>query len=145
MKQQAIPEVTALLARLAGRWRVVRRIEDRLGPGGRFDGEAVFAEVPGGLDYVERGVLVLGQGAPMQAERRSLWRAAGARVAVRFADGRGFHELDPAAACPEARHLCGDDVYDVAYDFAGRSGWGCVWRVRGPRKDYRMVTRYARG
>lgn len=138
-------QAETLLRHLAGRWQIARRIEDRRGPGGRFDGVAAFVRVAGGLDYAEAGVLVLGQGAPMQAERRHLWRADGARVAVFFADGRAFHDFDPAAARPDARHLCGADIYEVTYDFARWPDWETEWRVRGPRKDYRMITRYAPG
>ena len=138
-------QAEAFLRRLAGRWRLARRIEDGRGPGGSFDGAAVFLQVADGLDYSETGELVLGQGAPMRAERRYLWRAAGGRVAVFFADGRAFHDFDPAGARAEARHLCGADIYDVTYDFARWPDWETVWRVRGPRKDYRMVTRYAPG
>ena len=138
-------QAEAWLGRLAGRWQVARRIEDRLGPEGRFEGVAVFEPAAGGLDYTETGALVLGQGAPMRAGRRHLWRAEGARVVVYFADGRAFHDLDPEAARPAARHLCGADVYDVTYEFARWPDWETVWRVRGPRKDYRMITRYAPG
>jgi len=141
--QETAFDARAWRAGLAGRWRVTREIADAIGPDGRFDGEAVFSEAPGGLDYVERGVLRLG-GAVLQAERRALWRAEGPRVAVFFADGRPFHTFDPAAPRPEARHVCGADVYVVAYDCAFWPHWETVWRVHGPRKDYRMVTRHAR-
>jgi hypothetical protein len=125
-----------------GRWRIARTIEDRLGGEGRFDGEAVFAAQGAVLHYRETGELRLGDGPGFQAERSYLWRQAGGRIAVDFADGRAFHEFDPAA--PDARHLCIADDYAVRYDFAGWPDWRAEWTVQGPRKDYTMVSRYRR-
>lgn len=128
------------LADFTGRWRVERQISDRLGPDGLFEGEAVFAPVPGGLTYHETGTLRLGQGRGFPAERAYFWRADGARIAVDFADGRPFHDFDPAA--PAAYHLCIADGYSVRYDFAGWPAWQAEWTVKGPRKDYTMISRY---
>jgi hypothetical protein len=62
-------------------------------------------------------------------------------AAVEHGDGRPFHDFDPAD--PVARHLCGADDYAVRYDFADWPCWRAEWTVRGPRKDYRMVSAYA--
>jgi hypothetical protein len=62
---------------------------------------------------------------------------------VLFADGRPFHAFDPGAARPEAAHDCPPDLYRVRYDFSDWPDWQAAWEVRGPRKDYRMVSRYA--
>jgi len=141
----------ALLARLEGRWRLARRVAEDGGGTALFEGWAAFR--PGGdgvLDYAETGWLRLADAPPMRAERRYAWRAQGGRVFVSFADGRPFHDFAPAD--PRARHLCGADVYDVAYRFDatddgandGADAWEAEWRVRGPRKAYVMVTRYCR-
>lgn len=129
----------------AGVWRIERRIEDLGGgPAGRFEGEAVLTPTAGGLAYEESGLLRLGAGVPMLATRRYLWQAAGpGRIEVAFEDGRPFHgfELDDGA---EAAHDCAPDLYRVRYRFGDWPRWEAVWRVTGPRKDYRMESRYAR-
>ncbi|MBI1217366.1 MAG: trigger factor [Rhodobacteraceae bacterium] len=130
----------------AGRWVLERRIDDRLaGAVGRFEGVAELTPDGAGLAYVERGLLTLGTGAPMAAERRYVWAAGEAgRIAVAFADGRAFHSFDPGAGTAEATHWCDPDDYRVSYDFSGWPLWRAVWQVRGPRKDYRMESVYRR-
>lgn len=89
----------------------------------------------------ESGVLRLG-GRDYAAGRVTRWHFAedgGVRVA--HDDGRAFHAFDPAS--PRALHLCGDDRYEVDYDF-GADSWISRWQVTGPRKDYCMTTRYTR-
>ena len=125
-----------------GRWQIARRIEDRLGPDGVFAGAAVFAPVPEGLAYRETGLLRLGGGAGFHAERSYLWREAGGRIVVAFADGRSFHDFDPAD--PVAHHRCAADGYAVRYDFSAWPLWRADWTVQGPRKDYAMRSTYRR-
>ena len=129
-----------------GRWRIEREIEDvAAGRTGRFVGEAVFAAVAGGLDYAETGTLAFDGAAPMAACRRYLWRDAGSgTVEVCFEDGRFFHRIDLEAPLPAAAHACAPDLYRVRYDFGDWPRWRAEWRVSGPRKDYAMVSRYAR-
>lgn len=132
------------LADFEGVWRITREIADRKGPGGRFEGRAVFCRDGKGLAYSEEGVLTLDGQAPVAAARRYLWRPAGpGRIAVAFPDGRPFHDfaLDPEA---EAEHRCDPDLYRVAYDFSAWPDWSAAWRVTGPRKDYRLLSRYRR-
>jgi len=127
-----------------GCWQITRRIDDRrAGVTGQFAGVAEFVAGGDGLILTETGTLCYGAAAPMQAERRYLWRAEGAGIAVFFADGRPFHWFSMAA--PEAHHDCPPDVYDVAYDFGEWPRWQSRWAVTGPRKDYVMWSRYERG
>ena len=127
-----------------GRWRIVRRIEDRrAGQTGAFEGEAAFSPVPGGLRYSEAGQLRLGTGPAMQATRAYLWAFDGARVQVAFDDGRPFHAFSLAEAA-EADHWCDPDDYRVAYDFSAWPLWRAVWTVSGPRKEYVMDSVYTR-
>ena len=126
------------LSEFEGRWSVSRVIDDRrAGQTGRFAGTAVFAPVPGGLAYAERGLLELG-GASFEAERRYAWRAEGGGIAVYFDDGRFFHRIGLRAA-----HWCDPDDYRAAYDFAHWPRWRAVWTVSGPRKNYTMTSDYA--
>jgi len=124
-----------------GDWQVARRIEDALsGQEGRFEGNARFVRDGVGLRYSERGVLTLG-GASMEAERVYLWREGAGGIEVLFDDGRAFHRIDGSA---EAAHWCDPDQYDVTYEFSGWPEWSSRWRVKGPRKDYVMVSEYYR-
>ncbi len=134
-----------LLGDFEGSWRVARRIEDARGPGGRFEGRAVFApDGQGGLVYDEDGTLTLDGQGPVTATRRYLWRPDGAgRVAVLFADGRAFHGFSLAGAAA-AEHWCDPDHYLVVYGFADWPEWTADWRVSGPRKAYRLRSRYRR-
>ena len=127
----------------AGHWRIGRQIEDRLGGlAGAFSGRAEFRPVARGLAYHEEGLLRLGAGTEVVAVRDYLWREEGGLIVVDHGDGRPFHAFDPAA--PEARHWCDPDDYRVRYDFSRWPEWRAEWTVRGPRKDYTMVSLYAR-
>jgi len=95
----------------AGRWRLDRVLEDRLGAmSGTLAGEAVFAAEQSRLLYRETGTLCLRSGPQMQAEGTP--------------------------------HLCGQDLYHVAYDFRDWPRWSARWEVAGPRKDYVSTSTY---
>ncbi len=132
------------LAAFEGDWTMTRTIEDvRAGRPGRLDGAARFVPGDGGLVYDETGLLALGDGPAVSAARRYLWRDAGAgAIEVRFADGRFFHRFYADEPAPAAVHDCPPDQYRVRYDFARWPRWTAEWRVRGPRKDYAMLTAY---
>ncbi|QDL91840.1 trigger factor [Paroceanicella profunda] len=139
-------KATGAAARFLGHWQVDRHVHDLdAARTGRFEGRASFSPVPGGLLYEEMGTLRLG-GLAMRAARRYLYRfPEGGEVRVYFDDGRFFHAFDPGAARAEALHLCPPDRYEVAYLFGpDPHDWRSEWRVEGPRKDYRLVTRYTR-
>lgn len=125
----------------AGDWRVLRRIADRAGGQClRFEGTARFVPDGAALAYAERGVLRLPGQPPFEAHRRYRWRVEGRRIVVDHGDGRPFHAFDPAA--PDADHLCPPDTYHVSYRFGRWPRWSALWTVTGPRKDYRMLTRF---
>lgn len=134
------------LGDFTGRWRITRLIRDGLArQDGRFEGAASLTPDGDGLGYAEYGLLTLGTAPPMTAERRYRWSPApGGGIAVAFADGRPFHSFAPDAGAAEASHWCDPDDYRVSYDFTRWPEWSAVWEVRGPRKDYRMESRYQR-
>jgi len=137
------PGMAMRLEDFAGRWRIERLIDDRLGGvAGHFSGVAEFRPTAAGLAYREEGQLRLGTGPEVLAVRDYLWREEAGRIVVEHGDGRPFHAFDPAA--PEARHWCDPDDYRVRYDFARWPEWQAEWRVRGPRKDYTMRSTYRR-
>lgn len=137
-----------VLARLAGRWSIARRIE----PQGSLTGEALFTPAADGwLDYREQGALRLEGGVTTAAERRYRYRALPDGFAVHFAGPRQglFHEVRLATGrncrlIGRARHLCGADLYLTVYLFLPDGRFAIRHRVRGPRKAYRMTTWYQR-
>ncbi|MEQ3626491.1 MAG: DUF6314 family protein [Celeribacter sp.] len=136
-------EAQDALQRFAGLWHLSRRIEDaRADSTGSFEGVARLTQDKAGLRYVESGTLSLPGAAPMQASRTYLWRAIGPRIAVLFADGRPFHDFAPKADVAEAAHWCDPDEYHVRYAFHDWPNWQSEWQVKGPRKSYRMLSRY---
>ena len=131
------------LADFEGVWQLDRRIEDRrAGVTGRLNGQAVWVPGQGGLVLTETGTLQYGDGAPMQAERRYLWREDAGGIAVFFDDERVFHWF--SAGKTTALHDCPPDLYRVSYDLTGWPHWSAEWQVNGPRKDYRMQSLYHR-
>jgi hypothetical protein len=90
-------------------------------------------------------VLRLADQPEMTAERCYVWREGeDGSVEVRFEDGRFFHSFAPNEPAPTARHDCPPDHYEVRYDFYAWPHWRACWRVRGPRKDYEMVSWFRR-
>lgn len=153
-KRQAVRGKVGLMDRVAaemypetflGQWSLTRVIEDRrAGQTGGFEGEAWITElVPGRWRYREEGVMRLGLALPMAATRSYLWEPGKASMTVLFEDGRPFHQF-PLTGGPGADHLCGADLYAVTYDFTAWPRWNSIWEVRGPRKDYRLESRYLR-
>lgn len=132
------------LAAFSGHWRIGRDIADEaVGTTGRFTGTALFRPASEGLRYREEGVIRLGTNAPLAATREYLWVDAGEdRIELRFTDGRFFHDFDARDATPCAAHDCPPDHYRVCYDFTAWPHWQAEWRVRGPRKDYRLLSVY---
>lgn len=122
-----------------GRWNFRREIMQADGTSAGVAGEAVWLPRGACLLQQERGEMRLQGHAPLQAERRYLWEEG---LVVRFEDGRYFHRVPPAGG--ETAHWCDPDQYDGSYDFSGWPAFTVVWRVHGPRKDYRMVTLYRR-
>ena len=133
------------LSDFIGTWRLERQIDDRLtGAPLYFSGVAVLSPGGDGLLYHEQGALRPTGGQVMQSSRSYRWRAVDGRIAVDFDDRRPFHEFDPVARIAEAQHWCDPDDYTVRYDLADWPLWQTHWRVRGPRKDYLMTSRYFR-
>ncbi len=131
-------------AGLEGRWRLTRRVEDRvLRADMGFGGEARFTPVEGGLSYRETGQWTGAPWGPLSGERSYLWRFREGFVDVCYPDGSAFHQFKPGLKA-EAEHLCGRDLYAGLYRFDLPSSWSLTWHVRGPHKDYSSATLFAR-
>ncbi len=120
-----------------GAWAFERRITHAGGQEAVVTGRAIWMRDGTGFEYVETGEMRLTGAAPMRVERRYRWEE-GPRVY--FADGRFFHHVPPEGG--ETAHWCDPDQYDGAYDFSRWPEFTVTWAVRGPRKDYRMMTIY---
>ena len=139
-----MPGLTAL-ADLTGRWHLSRVITHDDGRIDRFEGEARFAWSGPRLIEDQTGTLDMGGGArPLVGTRRYVWQAEKGRIEVLFDDMRPFHTIPLNVAHPEPTHLCAPDRYAVAYDFSTFPDWTAAWTVEGPRKGYRMISRYSR-
>ena len=94
------------------------------------------------LGYYEKGEVTAPNNSVMLAERRYFWQQPQTGMfEVLFDDKRYFHTF--SASNPKAKHLCGDDNYVVRYDFTVWPVWRSTWQVKGPRKDYTMVSEYS--
>lgn len=133
------------LADFLGDWHFDREIDDKTLLGiGIVQGQARFSPTGDVVAYDETSEMTFAASPPFKGTRRYLWKADSEGVAVMFADGRDFHRLDLSAGTTSAAHWCDPDQYDVIYDFSDWPRWSSRWKVRGPRKDYVMETRYRR-
>ncbi|MFE5818544.1 DUF6314 family protein [Streptomyces sp. NPDC056479] len=132
---------------LAGSWRAERSVRDLAsGETGEFSGTTAFDPLEGGgLLHHESGVFVW-QGVPRPAERtlRFLPGSSPGKAAVRFSDGRPFHDLDLTSGHHVADHPCAADLYRGEFTVLDADHWRSVWRVRGPAKDLVLTTGYVR-
>jgi hypothetical protein len=129
---------------LAGTWQLSRTIGEW-----NFRGRAVFfPHGPDELRYEENGILSRQGTSDITASRRYIYRYEAGQIAIYFDERpeRIFEILDlrltPNGAWEaEAEHACHPDHYVSHYAF----GSGTIMirhAVRGPRKDYEMVTNY---
>lgn len=126
-----------------GPWVLERRVIHEDAPDAQFRGSARFIPHGSGLTYEEKGLIKIEGTRPVSAQRRYLWREdENGVIEVLFEDGRAFHRIDPAA--PQDTHLCAPDTYEVSYRFGQWPEWISIWKVRGPEKNYRMVSTYRR-
>lgn len=125
------------LEHFEGIWQIARDVFHRSGELARMTGRAEFVPDGEGLAYREEGEMRIGDGPPLTAKRRYLWRPG---LDVWFDDGRFFHSVPPSGGT--AMHFCDPDSYAVTYDFSRWPDWTTHWTVHGPRKDYRMTTLY---
>ncbi len=134
-----MPDQPRCLRDFKGIWDLQRQIEHRDGTRARFEGQALWKADDDGLCQQETGALRIGENPPIKAMRRYLWRPD---LSVHFDDGRFFHKVPPLGG--KAGHWCAPDQYDGSYDFSRWPDFEVTWQVTGPRKSYRMHSRYRR-
>jgi uncharacterized protein DUF6314 len=138
--------VPDLKAFLAGDWTIDRLVLDRAnGMEGQFEGRAHFTLCGSALLYEEHGTLTFGEhrGRSGQSYRYDFPEGDG-RANVHLRDGRPFHSLDLSQGQDFVSHACHPDLYDGRFVALGSSSWRSTWTVKGPRKDYDLVTMYVR-
>ena len=141
-------DASEVMKRLTGCWSFNRLIAGQ----GSMQGVATFTPLdPDGLAYREQGWLKLLTGTEFEAGREYVFRAHGRGFDVFFKEtpSRLFHAIELAASDDgvlngSASHLCNLDHYQSTYTFRPDGGFLIRHVVSGPRKDYTMVTTYAR-
>jgi hypothetical protein len=121
---------------LLGPWSLHRTIEDRLaGETTTVTGTLTLERAGDEVAWHEAGEWER-RGARLPVERTlrvvrrdSLWW-------VLFEDGREFHPWSPGV---EVVHPCGADTYRGLVEGTPEA-WRVTWEVRGPAKDYTMVS-----
>lgn len=126
-----------VLSDFEGQWRLRKTITSKIGPDAEFDGTAHWTPAENGLRYSETGKLRLGDQAQVTAMRSYHWDVD---LNVSFDDGRFFHRVPPQGG--ETGHWCPPDQYDVTYDFRDWPRFRVIWTVKGPAKDYVMISDY---
>ena len=137
-----------VLHSLIGAWAIERRIDDAA----TLTGSATFERSAANeAIYHEQGTLRLSTGYEAAAERRYIYQQRADGFAVFFDERppRLFHGVklvQDTYGClhGEAEHACADDLYMTDYKFEPGMEFKIRHRVRGPRKDYTMVTLYRR-
>lgn len=122
-----------------GIWNVRRKIFDqRTSSYSHFEGQACITPT----QFDEHGD-TFANGAKLRSRRTYSLVTERNRVTVRFPGMREFVCIDDAASQQLAHH-CGDDFYKGRVVFLSTNGRVEVWRVFGPRKDYRSIAFYRR-
>ena len=94
--------------------------------------------------YAETGELTLSNGQKSLTSRTYIWNWAKQGIDSYFDNGLFFHRIDLTCLKPSARHYCGQDRYNVEYNFSDWPLWDATWWVNGPRKDYEMHSQYSK-
>ncbi len=130
---------------LLGAWQVTRLGWDGMPARTmRLRGTARFSACAAGLLFEERGTMAAGTYLG-EAVRRYIFRLEGDGAAdVCFEDGRLFHPINLEAGVAHVRHDCAPDRYEGRYRVLTPACWLLSWRVTGPRKNYRVASRFIR-
>ena len=94
--------------------------------------------------YFENGEIISDDGKKSLSSKAYIWKPTVRGIDSYFNDGLFFHSIDLSCVMPIANHLCGEDQYDVAYDFKDWPQWSTKWCVHGPRKNYEIHSKYSK-
>jgi hypothetical protein len=154
---------TALLSYLLGSWTLTKTLTySRGGRSGTWSGEATFAPLADTLQvlaYEETGIATLEPSMETFEARHALLYDCSAddRVEVFFdeatkrddpvdimAGKRFFHSIDLSSPERPFKHPCGPDMYYGRLLCTSSDLFVLDWRVEGPRKLGRVVSRFRR-
>ena len=131
---------------LAGEWQLEREISS----GETFAGKALFsANASGSMALTESGALILESGDEVSASRKWIWSLSNHELLIEFAESppRPYHliPLQPSnnGWQGKAEHLCIEDNYDGEY-FLSDDLLLVSQKIKGPKKDYSITSRYTR-
>lgn len=65
-------------------------------------------------------------------------------LTVNFPDGRLFYTLENQTQPQTIDHRCGNDHYQGEYTVQSQTQFTQIWKVKGPKKEYTMITEYSR-
>lgn len=122
-----------------GKWDVRRKVIDhRAGSIYTFAGQATLSAT----SFEEHGEISIGADV-FPAIRTYKLAFEETSVRVLYSSGNDFIGLGfrPSQA---VSHLCGSDTYTGRFFFCSEDEWVEIWRVKGPQKRYKSLTRYRR-
>jgi hypothetical protein len=143
---------------LLGSWSIERQIYIR--QSGLLHavarGECTFEakqNIPEHLEYAERGKLKIGdETSEIPFTRRFNYQFVSTRqMEVFFGDGpdtgksyQSYHYESPDKWVAEDVHLCGSDNYEGIYEFSSENSFSLSTVIKGPAKDFLIITEYKR-
>lgn len=142
-----LSKVIEIFRNLEGHWKFKRQISEE----GSSHGEAHFQNTawPLTFHYREDSIFTTTQGADFKTFREYIYRYENGTISVFFIDPPDslFHTLtfDTDNQYPilaHAKHLCDCDTYDATYNFLSPIAFTLTYRVKGPKKDYRIETSF---
>ena len=148
---------------LLGSWTLSKTLTyTRGGVSGSFLGQASFSPLAGAphvLTYEESGVATLGPSAEQFQARHALLYDCGDEDVVRvsfdeashrqsacevLSGSRFFHSIDLREPDAPFAHPCGPDMYYGRLLCSNQDEFVLDWRVEGPRKLGRIISRFRR-
>ena len=142
--------INLLCTNFLGSWNLERHIDDFFdGKTGFFKGQVTISDCCKKWLYSETGLLTIESQVPLKSERKYLWSPNSCGFDIYFDNNKFFHKfkipknlsIDKSSA---ARYDCYPDHYRVTYLLHSSSAWESVWHVKGPRKFYRIRSKYKR-
>tara|TARA_B100001093_G_scaffold217192_1_gene208414 strand:+ start:794 stop:1240 length:447 start_codon:yes stop_codon:yes gene_type:complete len=133
-----------------GYWTLDRHIDDFLfGQTGQFTGQATLVASDTEWHYFESGILTLQNQTPLKSEQRYMWSPTPNGFDIHFENGRFFHSFDLPEnsrinSSATAYHWCDPDDYNVQYNLHNFPDWSSIWQVEGPKKSYKLESKYRR-
>ncbi|MCB0348410.1 MAG: hypothetical protein KDD37_06215 [Bdellovibrionales bacterium] len=126
-----------------GKWSITREVRDTNGENlVAFSGYLHFYSEGDGYIFLEKGVLKTLR-TEVESSRMYRYKKINDRcVAVLFEDGKPFYSYDlESYPLFKVNHLCEPDMYrgSIVFDV---NAWTTDWSVKGPTKDFRILTKY---